>query len=247
MKKLKVLDLFSGSGMFSHGLEETGLFTTAAFCENDDNCRKILLKNFKGTKIFGDIRELTALDIPIKLDVVTASWPCQGHSVAGKKRGLNDERSGLWKEVKRVLRETQPTWFIGENSANLRTNGLTEVLQDLWEVGFHNIRWDVLPAEAYGAIHKRERIFILANSNGYGLDEVSYAPTKEEQEWRAKTWVDFCNRECPEPEFHRVVNEDTSIVDKPRRIRVKMCGNSLYWPIVNKIGMEILKHEQIHN
>lgn len=254
---LKVLSLFSGIGMFDYGLEKTGNFETIMLCENDKKCQEVLEKHWPDTFICNDIKDLKKLEIPCneiedaiyqeldRVDVVTASWPCQGHSTAGKKRGLSDERSGLWKEVKRVLQETKPKWFIGENSANLRTNGLTEVLQDLWEIGFRNIRWDILPAEAYGAIHKRERIYIIANSHGIRLDEAAYAPSKEEQVRRSKTWANFCNRKCPEPGFYRVANASTTRLDEnKRKRRVKQLGNSLIYKIPESIGHYILKKEK---
>lgn len=237
MSKLKTLSLFSGIGGFDLGLERTDGFETISMCEIDETCQKVLTKHWPNIECINDIQELQYTE---NVDVITASWPCQGHSTAGKKRGLDDERSGLWKEVKRLLQETKAGWFIGENSANLRSNGLTEVLQDLWEIGFRDIRWDVLPAEAYGAIHKRERIFIIANSHGIRLDDPTFAPTKEEQIRRSKAWFSFGDRQCPKPSFYRVDDDVSKELERTRKTQVKQYGNSLIPNIVTKIGYYIL-------
>ena len=270
MKKLKTLELFAGIAGFKLGLDATGGFETAAFCEIDPACQEVLRKHYPDTHIFDDItnihyrecigtyedltKEYSALCtanmsqiIPAEIDVITASWPCQGHSTAGKKRGLEDERSGLWKEVKRLLQETQPRWFIGENSANLRSNGLTEVLQDLWEVGYRDIRWDVLPAGSYGAIHKRERIFIIANRDGIRLSEPTFAPQKEEQIRRSEAWTAFSSGSCPKPSLRGVDDGLPKELERIRKRQVKQSGNALWPPIVTAIGKYILELEAVND
>jgi DNA (cytosine-5)-methyltransferase 1 len=254
MNKLKVLSLFSGVGMFDYGLEKTGGFETVAFCEIDKDCQKVLKKHWPHVLQYYDVKELRADHLGRMLfkqgrfsdvDVVTASWPCQGHSTAGKKRGLNDSRSGLWKETKRVLQEVKPTWFIGENSANLRTTGLTEVLQDLRQIGFNHIEWHVLPACAFGAIHRRERIYIIANRNSLRSGVQTIASQETKQEWGPKAWTSFYYRERITSQLNRRAYDDTKKLDEvDRKRRVKQCGNSLFWPIVKFIGEQILKYER---
>lgn len=244
MNKLQGIELFAGIGGFSLGLERTEGFHTKLFSEVDKGCIDVLNKNYPNIPVLGDIRNITKECVG-ELDYVTASWPCQGHSTAGKKRGLNDERSGLWKEVKRLLQETQPKWFIGENSANLRSNGLTEVLQDLWEIGFRDIRWDVLPAEAYGALHKRERIYIVANSHGIRLSEAPFTPSEKEQERGAKARASFDNRSCPEPAICGVDDALPKELERIRKQQVKQYGNSLLPDIPESIGRYILELERL--
>ena len=114
--KLKLLDLFSGLGGFSLGLESTGFFETIAFVEKDEFCQKVLKKNFKNIPIEGDIRNVKG--DRYKADVITGGFPCQPFSVAGKRKGTDDDRY-LWDETIRVVRECKPKWFIGENVEGL--------------------------------------------------------------------------------------------------------------------------------
>jgi DNA (cytosine-5)-methyltransferase 1 len=242
VNKLRTLSLFSGVGGIELGLERTGGFETVAFCEMDKHCQLVLNTHWPEIPIHENILTLDASSLKGKVDVITGGWPCQGFSVAGKKKGMSDGRSGLWKEVKRVTQEIEPAWVLFENSANLRNLGLAEVLQDLWSLGYRDIRWDVLPASAYGALHRRERIWIIANRNGIRLSQEALAPAQEESVRRAEAWIDFSNRRCPEPRFYGVDDEPPSKLDESeRKRRVAMCGNSVYNVIAEYIGRAILE------
>tara|TARA_B100001971_G_C18207570_1_gene548588 strand:- start:482 stop:1210 length:729 start_codon:yes stop_codon:yes gene_type:complete len=100
-----------------------------------------------------------------RVDVVSGGFPCQDISVAGKGAGLDGERSGLWGEMARVIREVRPRHVYVENSPMLTSRGLHRVLGDLAEMGF-NAQWGVLGADDVGAPHIRKRIWIVANSDG---------------------------------------------------------------------------------
>lgn len=102
--KLRVLDLFSGIGGFSLGLERTGGFETVAFCEIDPYCRKVLKKHWPNVPCFEDVTKLKGEDIDGPVDVITGGFPCQPFSHAGKRRGAEDDRH-LWPEVDRLLDE----------------------------------------------------------------------------------------------------------------------------------------------
>ena len=91
MKKLKILDLFSGIGGFSLGLEATGGFETSAFCDIDPYCRKVLQQHWPNVPIFEDIKKLKGTDIGT-VDIITGGYPCQPFSVAGKQKGVEDKR-----------------------------------------------------------------------------------------------------------------------------------------------------------
>lgn len=243
--KLRTLSLFSGIGMIEYGLEQSGGFQVSQFVEYNPDCQKVLAKNWPDIPIYGDITTFDARALRGKIDVISGGWPCQGFSVAGKKKGMNDERSGLWKEVKRITQEVEPSWVIFENSANLRNLGLAEVLKDLWEIGYRDIRWDVLPASAYGALHRRERIWIVANRNGIRLSQEAIAPKEEESIRRAEAGADFRNRRCPEPKFYGVDDERSDrLVEGERKRRVAMCGNSVYNVIATYIGRAIMEAEK---
>ena len=164
--ELNVLDLFSGIGGFSVGLESTGKFKTIAFCEKDKFCQKVLQKHWQGTEIYEDIRDIDGTKI--KADVITGGFPCQSFSVAGKQKGKEDERY-LWDEMFRVIKEGQPRWIIGENVQNLINIADGQILQgihnDLESQGFEVQTFNI-SASSQGAWHKRSRVWIVAaNTN----------------------------------------------------------------------------------
>ena len=165
---MKTLDLFSGIGGFSYGLEQVG-FKTVAFCEMDKYCKLVLQKHWKGVKIYNDVKELKGEEI-IKehgtIDLVTGGFPCQPFSIAGSRKGTNDNRH-LWPEMFRIIKELKPRWIIGENVRNIISiqDGMVfeNVCTDLEGEGYE-VRAFNIPAAGIGAPHKRERIWIVANS-----------------------------------------------------------------------------------
>lgn len=162
MDKLKVLDLFSGIGGFSLGLERTGGFETVAFCEIEPFCQKVLLKHWPNVPIFDDVRKLKGGDVG-RVDVICGGYPCQPFSLAGKREGERDDRH-LWPEVRRILYETRANWFLGENVVGHISMGLDSVLSDLEQDGY-TAQPFVIPAAGVGACHRRERVWIVANSD----------------------------------------------------------------------------------
>tara|TARA_R100000951_G_scaffold8301_2_gene7556 strand:- start:188 stop:1048 length:861 start_codon:yes stop_codon:yes gene_type:complete len=168
---VKVLDLFSGIGGFSVGLEATGM-QTVAFCEPDKYCHKVLKKNWPEVPIYDDVRELTAdrlIRDGIRPDVIAGGFPCQDLSVAGQQAGLDGERSGLWSECARLLGEVRPRYAVFENVTNLLTGDggdwFKRVLWDISEVGY-DAEWHCIPASSVGAPHRRDRVWIVAYPNG---------------------------------------------------------------------------------
>jgi DNA (cytosine-5)-methyltransferase 1 len=175
---LSILDLFSGIGGFSYAAEQlVGGFHTIAFCDTDKACHKVLAKHWPATPIFPDIRELTAADIkplcPNGLSLITAGFPCQDLSVAGKQAGYDGERSVLFYEIIRLARELQPQFLLLENVRNLLShqNGETfqETLFQIAKAGY-DAEWAVIPASDVGACHRRERIWIVAYANNTGME-----------------------------------------------------------------------------
>ena len=161
------LDLFSGIGGFSLGLEATGEFETVAFCDYDPFCQKVLRKHWENVPIYGDIKELTYEKLKANginnIDIITGGYPCQPFSVAGNKKGEQDPRH-LWPEYFRLVQECRPTWVIGENVGGHIKLGLDTVLKDLESEGY-SARTFSISASSIGANHKRERVWIIANSN----------------------------------------------------------------------------------
>ena len=166
--QLKVLDLFSGLGGFSLGLERTGYFKTIAFCEIDKYCSLILDKHWKGIKIYNDVRKINkeqfdtdGIEYP---DIITGGFPCQPFSVAGKQKGTGDDRH-LWPEMFRIIKTFKPKFVIGENVKgliNIQDGVVFEtVCTDLESEGYEVQAFNI-PAAGVGAPHRRERIWILA-------------------------------------------------------------------------------------
>lgn len=161
---LKLLDLFSGIGGFSLGMEATKRIKTIGFVEKDKFCQKVLNKNFKNIPIEEDIRNVKGQRYTA--DIVSGGFPCQPFSVAGKRRGQDDDRY-LWDETIRVVAETKPKWFVGENVEGIVNinNGLVlrQVQTDLEKEGFQ-VQCLIIPASGIGAWHQRKRVWIIANS-----------------------------------------------------------------------------------
>jgi DNA (cytosine-5)-methyltransferase 1 len=197
---LTVLDLFSGIGGFSYAAEQlVGGFKTIAFCDSDEPCRRVLRKHWPDTPIFTDVRSLSAEDItplcPNGLSLITAGFPCQDLSVAGKQAGYDGERSVLFYEIIRLARELRPDFLLLENVRNLLShkNGETfqETLFQIAKAGY-DAEWAVIPASDLGACHRRERIWIIAYANNSGLQ--GQRPQRELSESGGERQASWSNR-----------------------------------------------------
>lgn len=180
---MNVLDLFSGIGGFSLGLERAGM-KTIAFCEVDKKCQEVLRKHWKDVPIFEDVSTLKGKDIEQTVDVICGGFPCQDISLAGKGAGLEGERSGLWWEFHRLIKEIKPKWAIIENVSALRNRGLDQVLRSLNEIGY-DAEWHCITAASIGAPHRRDRIWIIAypkseQCNGNNFDSESSKSSSQE-------------------------------------------------------------------
>ena len=169
---------------------------------------------------------------------IIGGFPCQDISVAGLGKGLEGERSGLFFEIMRLAKEIKPTFLFLENVAALRTRGLETILQELTKAGY-DCRWTMLRASEVGAIHKRERIFILAHNRseriqGFGEKEVQRkcGISRYENERRAKVFRERSNLHTP-----RLCGSGNGI---PFRVeRTHAIGNSVC-PLQTRIAFERL-------
>ncbi len=190
---MKLLDLFSGLGGFSYGLERIG-FKTVAFCEMDKYCKLVLQKHWKGAKIYNDVKEITkerfetdGVELP---EIITGGFPCQPFSVAGKQKGTSDDRH-LWPEMFRIIKEFKPRWVIGENVkgiTNIQDGMVFEtVCTDLEGEGYE-VRAFNIPAAGVGAPHRRERIWIVAHAKRFNdsesIEESDGAQDQVQKEYR---------------------------------------------------------------
>ena len=177
--KLRHLDLFSGIGGFSLGLESAGLVDTVAFCDFDKYCKQVLKKHWEHVPIYNDVKELNYERLKTDgivskergIDIITGGYPCQPFSVAGRKKGEEDPRH-VWPEMFRLVQELRPTWVIGENVGGHIKLGLDTVLENLESEGY-TARTFSISASSIGANHQRERIWTIAHSNELGRNDRS--------------------------------------------------------------------------
>lgn len=151
--------LFSGIGGIELGFKWAG-FKTKWFIENDLYCQKILRKNFKDAIIYDDITKVDFRSIP-KVDILTGGFPCQDISSSGKRAGIKGSKSSLWNYYKEATRILRPRFAFIENVSILINRGLNVVLADLASIGY-DAEWYCVPASAIGALHQRDRIFVIA-------------------------------------------------------------------------------------
>lgn len=259
MWEVRVLDLFSGIGGFSLGLERAGM-QTVAFCEIEPFCRRVLAKHWPGVPCYDDIRTLTAERLAadgVVPDLICGGFPCQDISVAGKGAGLAGERSGLWRHYARLIGELRPRFVIVENVAALLSRGLGDVLGDLAALGY-DAEWHCIPASAVGAPHRRDRLWIVGYPNDEGQpdgakhDEASELPClvanpnspgvercqlpfgiiAEYAEFGRASWWEV------EPDVGRVADGVLSRMD-----RIKGLGNAVVPQIPELIGRAIMQAE----
>ena len=177
--ELKLLDLFSGIGGFSYAAERiVGGFKTTQFVEVDPYCQSVLRKNFPNIPIHDDIRTFTAKQG--QFDVITAGFPCQDLSVAGKQRGIGEgTRSGLFYEIIRLLGEIRPRFVLFENVRNLLSHEKGETFQEvLFQIAKagYDAEWSIISAKDLGACHLRERIWIVAYSKSQSSNVPKFKP-----------------------------------------------------------------------
>jgi DNA (cytosine-5)-methyltransferase 1 len=155
--------LFSGIGGIDLGLERAGMRVVWQV-ECDPYARAVLRKHWPTTALYDDVRSVGAANLA-PVDLVCGGFPCQDISNAGKRVGINGERSGLWSEYARIIRELRPRYVLVENVAALLARGLERVVGDLAACGY-DAEWDCFPAAAFGAPHQRDRLFVVAHAHG---------------------------------------------------------------------------------
>lgn len=233
---MRVLDLFSGIGGFSYGLElASSKFKTVQFVEIDEYCRQVLQLRWPRVPIHDDIGTFTAR--PGRYDLVTAGWPCQPWSKAGKQLGAEDDRD-LWPEVRRVIEAARPRWFLGENVRAIidAPMGLNRSVSDLESLGYE-VQPFIVPAIGVDAKHIRARCFLVgvadAGSAGLSVSKQDQLPEPQRhQEGRTATQ---CHRWPAEPDVGRVA------YGVPKRVdRLRCLGNSVVPQVVAQFGRAII-------
>ena len=302
---MRVLDLFSGIGGFSLGLERAGM-RTVAFCEIDPYARAVLNRHWPDVPCYEDVRavtadrlradgilgaatsvadaELSTADRPRggdersnaagrrqrgfarsdihSVDVICGGFPCQDISYAGKGAGLAGERSGLWREIARLVGEIRPRYVVLENVSALLSRGLGDVLGDLASLGY-DAEWHCIPASYVGAPHRRDRIWIVAyplccgwegrserrsvregESGGQAARQAGGAildSGREPLERRKPRESDqSANPWLTEPDVGRVAHGVPARVD-----RLRCLGNAVVPQVVEMIGRAIMAAEAV--
>jgi DNA (cytosine-5)-methyltransferase 1 len=233
------LDLFSGVGGFALAAKWAG-FQTVAFCEVAEYPRLVLAKNFPGVPIHKDIRELSGHEYK-SVGLITGSYPCQPFSTAGKRDGARDDRY-IWPEMRRIINEARPRWVVAENVVGHVTLGLDDVLSDL-EADDYACAAVVVPACAVNAPHRRARVWIIANSNGVGLQGHVFASRLGDKEncrdFKRAAGHEFSRMDAKQ--WHeRALKSGVCRVDDgvPARVdRIRALGNA----IVPQLAYEILR------
>jgi len=171
--------LFSGIGGFDLAAQWAG-WENVFQVEINKYCTRVLEKNFPNAKRYGDIREFDGTQYRGTIDVVSGGFPCQPFSVAGKRKGKEDDRH-LWPEMLRVLSEIKPTWIVGENVPGIIKMELDNVLDDLERIGYEAQTF-IIPAASVDARHRRERIWIVAwNTNSGNRNKGKVKKMEEKQ------------------------------------------------------------------
>lgn len=165
---MRLLDLFSGIGGFSYAAEKlVGGFETIAFCEQEEFCQQVLRKHWKDVPIYDDVRTINASRLG-RVDIVCGGFPCQAVSQAGLQKATEDDR-WLWDEMLRIIQDCKPRWVVGENVTglvNINEGFLFEQVQTDLEKEGYSVQSFVIPAAGKNAPHLRNRVWIIAHSNG---------------------------------------------------------------------------------
>ncbi|MFS0655687.1 DNA cytosine methyltransferase [Bacillus sp. 179-C3.3 HS] len=246
---MRSIELFAGIGGIALAAEWAGI-ETVAFCEREPYCQKLLNQNFPDVPVFDDVctlnRQLLEDEGVIEpngtIDIISGGFPCQPYSIAGKKRGTEDDRD-LWPEMFRIIKELRPTWVVGENVANFANMELERTLLDLESEGY-KVETLLVPAVAVDAPHERMRTFVVAHSERLGWEK----RTSNERKSRIRkpsdlfgncgeTVVDTTSERCNQMEQHdgggkkreETVREDWKCSVKPR-------GDESRWAAEPNVG-----------
>ena len=243
---LRYLSLFSGIGGFDLGFDRAGM-VCAGQVEIDDYCRRVLAKHWPDVKRKADIREVQGDEFGT-VDVICGGFPCQPHSYSGKRQGAADDRN-LWPEYCRLIASIRPSWVIGENVPGIVTTIIDSVLSDLDSLGYTTTAL-VIPACAVDAPHIRERVFIVAHTDGSRREA---QPEQLQEPERATATVTSRGRVAggngkrgqgtplrwqPESGMDRVAHGVSHRVD-----RVKALGNAVVPQVAEWLGRRIVAAE----
>jgi DNA (cytosine-5)-methyltransferase 1 len=245
MSQITFGSLFAGIGGIDLGFERAGMACKWQV-EIHPYAQQVLAKHWPGVRRHDDVRTWPQPDTE-QVDVIAGGFPCQDISYAGKGAGLAGERSGLFYEVARIVREMGPRVVVLENVAALLTRGMGDVLGTLASLGY-DAEWHCIPAAAVGAPHIRDRVFVLAYAKGSGWVGSPHTPSRgrkagDEQNRKITTkqagrclsdkWREWWSSEPP---LARVVDGVSADVDRPNRA----IGNAVVPQVAEFVGRMVV-------
>lgn len=243
MEKLRVLDLFSGIGGFSLGLERTSGFETVAFCEIEEFPRRVLAKHWPGVPQYHDV---STAQFSEAVDLVTAGFPCQDISIANQNAaGLAGERSGLFWHILRTVCMVGRPHLLLENVAELLKRGMGSVLGALAQIGY-DTQWHCIPASSVGSIQERDRVWIIANPSEVRatrlLTSADIGAARQGRQGGASNLFNVSSAPFERGDCHAQPLLRGMACRVPGRVdRVGACGNSVDPNIPELIGRAILQ------
>ena len=234
------VDLFSGIGGFALACRHVGL-DTICFCESDPYCQRVLAKHWPDVPITDDIRQFNGHDWP-RPDLLTAGFPCTDISIAQthRERDVAGESTGLFAEMVRVIGEARPRIALLENVTNLLSGDagrwFGQLLGELAKIGY-DAEWHCIPSAHIGAPHQRDRVFIVANPNGEGLEGLRKTGK------RAGEW--FTGAVLQESVWDQLTADCVGMANGiPKRVdRLRALGNAVCVPLVVQILVSLFKHQ----
>lgn len=243
---LTVGSLFSGIGGLDLGLEQAGMKTVWQV-EYDDWARGKLDENFPHTEKFKDVREVGKHNLR-PVDLICGGFPCQDISTSKQNaQGLDGERSGLWSEMHRIIRELRPRYALIENVANLVNLGLDRVLSDLASIGY-DAEWQTLRASAFGLPTRRRRFFIVAYPSSLGLETTLFKgsihpPNERGFPTFTHIHIEDIGRSYVAIPKHLRVDTGVSVELRDLKPVLKGYGNSVAPPVAKWIGERIIEFD----
>lgn len=227
---LTIGSLFSGIGGLERGLEMAGLGPVLWQVEKDEFCRRVLAKHWPGVDRYEDVRSVRASQLR-SVDIVCGGFPCQDVSSAGKRKGLSGERSGLWWEFARIVKDARPRFVVVENVASGAKKWLCQVRTHLHQLGYRTRALGIAASDV-GASHQRKRIFVIAHTDA-GREHV-LAEHAEVAKTSSPSWAGGL---FSEPDMVRVANGLRTRLDSARR---RALGNAVV-PQCAQVAGEVIR------
>jgi DNA (cytosine-5)-methyltransferase 1 len=239
--KIKIGSLFSGIGGFELGLERAiPRSKTIWQVEQDSFCQKVLKKHWPQSILFDDIGSVGAHNLE-PVDIICGGFPCQDISTAGKRKGINGKKSGLWFEMLRVISELRPRVAILENVPVITVRGISRVLGGLAQIGYDS-EWTIVSALQFGAPHLRKRWFCVAYPNSSKLRIQSNRESKCCSEiFTAEHGKERNDRWEQRPPQSSICGMDDGVSRRLDKDRLRALGNAIVPQCSEFIGRSVFK------